>query len=356
MPIQFNCSGCQKSLRVADANAGKQAKCPQCGTVLLIPGPAGVPATAPIPTYVPPPAPTPMAVPTYSPYPTFGPMGNPYQSPVVTRPTRSLSDLQPGELRFVPVWNRTWELFRDNVGTLVLGNVIVLLVILGLYAGIVTIMYLSFGGIPINPAGGPNAQLGGPALGIFSAIMFFFGLFCLWLQGGLLQFYLKCARHGKTRISELFCGADHMVGLFLSSLVTSLLMVALMVGFGAAANALRGVTLDAEPEIAAAAAIIFATVFCCFFTWVSLGVSQVAHLTVDQRVGPLQSIGLSFRLLRGNRLRMLLIIFVSMLVYFAGALALGIGIIFSLPFMMLMLSVAYVALMDPATVAQPERI
>lgn len=360
MPIQFSCTSCNKSLRVADTNAGKQAKCPQCGTVLMIPNAAAAPAAAPIPQYVPPPAPMaapmPMAAPGYAPYGAYGPLGNPYQPPLVTRTTRSLSDIQPGELRVGPVWNRTWELFRDNVGTLVLGNVLVVLVILGLYAGIITMMYLSFGGIPMNGVAGPGAQAGGPALGIFAAIMFFFGLFCLWLQGGLLRFYLKCAQHGKTRLSELFCGAEHMIGLFLSSVLATLLLSGLLLGSGAAVSATYRALLDESPEGAAAAGIGAALFALCINVWVTLGVSQVALITVDQRVGPLQSIGLSFRLLRGNRLRMFLILIVSMLVYFAGALAFGVGILFSLPFMMLMLSVTYVALVDPATVAQPERM
>ncbi len=62
MPIDFACTGCQKTLRVGDDTAGKQAKCPQCGTVLQVPlgstnSPAGF---AP-----PPPAP---GAPAFNPY------------------------------------------------------------------------------------------------------------------------------------------------------------------------------------------------------------------------------------------------------------------------------------------------
>ena len=38
MPIEFRCSVCGKLLRVADGAAGKQAKCPACQAVQLIPG------------------------------------------------------------------------------------------------------------------------------------------------------------------------------------------------------------------------------------------------------------------------------------------------------------------------------
>jgi phage FluMu protein Com len=40
MPIEFHCTNCQKLLRTQDGTAGKQAKCPTCGTILQIPSPA----------------------------------------------------------------------------------------------------------------------------------------------------------------------------------------------------------------------------------------------------------------------------------------------------------------------------
>ena len=37
MPIEFQCSGCGKTLRVQDEHAGESAKCPECDTITLIP-------------------------------------------------------------------------------------------------------------------------------------------------------------------------------------------------------------------------------------------------------------------------------------------------------------------------------
>lgn len=48
MPIQFSCP-CGKKLSVADAHAGKQGKCPQCGQVLTVPVPAAAAASGGIP-------------------------------------------------------------------------------------------------------------------------------------------------------------------------------------------------------------------------------------------------------------------------------------------------------------------
>ena len=37
MPIEFTCTGCQKTLRVSDAAAGKRARCPDCGQIGSVP-------------------------------------------------------------------------------------------------------------------------------------------------------------------------------------------------------------------------------------------------------------------------------------------------------------------------------
>lgn len=50
MSISFSCTGCGRTLKVADELAGRKAKCPQCQTVLYIPeGPAVAVTPAPTP-------------------------------------------------------------------------------------------------------------------------------------------------------------------------------------------------------------------------------------------------------------------------------------------------------------------
>ncbi len=41
MPIEFRCSQCGKLLRTGDDTAGRQAQCPECGTISTVPAPAG---------------------------------------------------------------------------------------------------------------------------------------------------------------------------------------------------------------------------------------------------------------------------------------------------------------------------
>ena len=40
MSIEIQCNGCHSNLRVPDEHAGKQARCPKCGTIQTIPGAA----------------------------------------------------------------------------------------------------------------------------------------------------------------------------------------------------------------------------------------------------------------------------------------------------------------------------
>lgn len=47
MPIEFRCSQCNKLLRVPDETAGQQAKCPECGALMLIPAASPPPSSSP---------------------------------------------------------------------------------------------------------------------------------------------------------------------------------------------------------------------------------------------------------------------------------------------------------------------
>jgi len=49
MPIEFHCTQCNRLLRTPDNSVGKQAKCPECGTVLTVPNvQASIQAPSPI--------------------------------------------------------------------------------------------------------------------------------------------------------------------------------------------------------------------------------------------------------------------------------------------------------------------
>src|SRR5687768_17910710 len=71
MPIEFPCPTCRQQVRTPDAAAGKKGRCPNCGTVVVIPAPVAVimpgslsvAPTKPQPAPLSPPAAAPAALP-----------------------------------------------------------------------------------------------------------------------------------------------------------------------------------------------------------------------------------------------------------------------------------------------------
>src|SRR2546425_359209 len=82
MPIEFRCPQCAKLLRTPDDTAGKQAKCPECGTLTTIPA-----ATARVPS-----PPAPVSVPVAP--PSTPPAGNPFGAFTPTQPSATINPYQ----------------------------------------------------------------------------------------------------------------------------------------------------------------------------------------------------------------------------------------------------------------------
>jgi DNA-directed RNA polymerase subunit RPC12/RpoP len=77
MPIEFRCSRCGKLLRTGDDTAGRQAQCPECGTISLVPN-IGEPNESAIPSLMPLNSGNPFADGATTP---GNESSNPYQSP-----------------------------------------------------------------------------------------------------------------------------------------------------------------------------------------------------------------------------------------------------------------------------------
>ncbi len=124
MAIEFRCTKCNKLLRTADDTAGKHAKCPECGEILVIPAAGAVP-----------PIPTPAAGAGGFPPPTGGPTGgspfgageqpqyqpdsgNPYQSPSPYAPMPTMpggaAEIRPTIIDLGDVMGRAWMIFKEQ--------------------------------------------------------------------------------------------------------------------------------------------------------------------------------------------------------------------------------------------------
>jgi len=98
MAIEFRCPGCNRLLRVGDNAGGRQAKCPECGTILIVPLPAATPAAAPMP------APESRAAPD-----RLSPGGTPPPRPGVPagQPAAGPGEIRPTQIDLGDVYSRT---------------------------------------------------------------------------------------------------------------------------------------------------------------------------------------------------------------------------------------------------------
>jgi hypothetical protein len=137
MPIEFRCTHCQRLLRVADGTEGKRARCPECGSIEVIPaaGPLGedVPRTPPAWAEQAPPEAAPSAARAAYGSPFGAPPGtgadapapgmpppvpegfNPYASPTTSEGPRFQPSAAP---RSGPAWERDGASFRSFFATI----------------------------------------------------------------------------------------------------------------------------------------------------------------------------------------------------------------------------------------------
>ena len=215
MPIQFSCTNCNKQLRVSDESAGKKAKCPQCQTVIQVPAAtaaSGLAGSA---------APTPVAPPPIA--PPFGnspgdAATNPYIAPAAGIPhaKKQASGLPtavgPGE-----VIEYAWNVWKQNLGILVLITFVVLVVNVGF-------------NIVQNIAVFALAQEIGfdAAQGVGFLIAIVGNLIQIFLSIGQAQIVLKLLRGQPAEFAELFGGGS----LFFRALGASIVaLLAILVGF-----------------------------------------------------------------------------------------------------------------------------
>jgi len=72
-----------------------------------------------------------------------------------------------------------------------------------------------------------------------------------------------------------------------------------------------------------------------------LSLSQILLVIIDQRCGPIEALNRSWEYTRGNLLALLGLVLTGMAILFLGYLAVCIGLIFALPFVILMQAVTY---------------
>jgi len=286
MPIEFRCSGCGRLLRTADESAGKQAKCPECGT------------TQPIPHQAPPP------IPLASPPPPAEEF-NAYRSPAAPSappPDAGLGQpVIPTRIDFGELFDETWRIFKLRWGDCLLAFVIFFgcLICLGV---VMTILQVAV-------ASTHDRSL----INLVSSLDTLVRWVCqTWLQTGLIIFTLRIAAGQRARFGDVFAGGPYLLRAIGGGLLVTLIVFA-------------GMLLLIVPGI------IFGLMF-----------SQFLYLIVDQNLGVFDALGVSKQITSGNKLvyfgAMLLVGLVAMV---GTLLTCMLGALVLVPFMILFQTVAY---------------
>lgn len=338
MTIKFSCAKCGKSLSTSDDKAGRKAKCPGCGDVLTVPAP-DAPAEESFEDW----NSSSSGEDEYEDYEDAPPTPAPARRRSRTCPMcgagvsaaartckacgepldgddargRSGTGV-PQSVEVGRVLGDAWEIYKANLGNVV-GSFLANRVLLFAASGLVYLLFatLIFGTMAAMVGNGPPPPDGPPAA--FLAVLFggllviYVGLLCISLVFELawVRFSLLLVRGKQPEVSDAING----FALALPSALP-LFVAGLLLSLGMALLILPGLVL----------LILLA------FLW---------HVLADQKIQGMEAITAAFRLGAANFLPLLLLGLLGGLINLAGMLCLGIGMLFSMPFVSLLFAVAY---------------
>jgi phage FluMu protein Com len=341
MPIEFRCSGCSKLLRTPDASAGKKAKCPQCGAILDVPAEIAdelpvEPASEPPPVESPPPQPFRPSPPEVSP--------NPYVSPTVPAPTPppSFGELQHTTISFDDVFQKSWAVFKTQIGLCVVAAVVYLAIMIpiGALSSIVRVA----GQAQEDPA------LIVVGVAIEQVVGFFANTFFVL---GMLIFGINLMRDGHARVSEIFSAARfYLRGLGLFCIIYliwyGLFILCLL------PPVLLAVATQSGPLVLVVL-LIFGPLALGVTTYALLRMSLASAFLVDQQTGITESLRLSDQFMTGNKFTAFIIWIVAIL---AGTVVACtcVGLVFVVPYLMALLTATIYLLATGQPVYEPSRV
>jgi len=368
MVIEFNCPECNQTLKTQDERAGKSAKCPNCGTPVTVPSPGAeqdeqdeqdeqadpwgsidsdefaeeesAPAEQPF---------------SFSPASTSTPDSvncaicgeqNPAHATNCRACGESLnirsiqSPLRQREVHVGFVFSEAWEIYKDN-----LGISIAAVMVPGLLA-IVALLPLI--GIPAVIAEEADNAVGAILMLVGMGVFF---LIFIYLQLGSKLMLLKIARGLPVGIGDLFkVGKYYIRALLIAFVVASLFSL-----FSCIIFAIGGGLVAAAIEGGGGNELAFVGVIGGYlFLFLILFVMQVAvwpcpYVLIDRDEPGLGSLSTTFKLFKYHWVASLVIIFVGGLINQVGGMACYVGAIFTMPYVEMMMTVAYCQLMGYKT-------
>jgi phage FluMu protein Com len=351
MAIEFRCSQCNQLLRVPETSGGKNARCPKCQALMQVPMPAGGAGFAAPPP--PPPlgggfspqgargfseqAPPPAAgndpfnfmnqgggggggapPPPKNPFGDTGggatPFGgaaggvavNPYASPASAAYQPAAfgpiagSPVVPRPVGVEPILNYAWQLWQQHLGIL-LG-----ITVIGIAVNYAIQIVFTIPQMALQANDQAEAAIAVSLLGslLNQGIQLFLGI-------GMARIALKLARRQRAEFTDLFSGGP----LFLPVLGAYILFnVALTVGL---------------------LLLIVPGIILALMLW------PYYMLIVDQKAGVIESFSLASQVTKNNWGTAFLLAILSIGIFIVGVIALCIGVIFAVPLILMLWTVAY---------------
>lgn len=348
MPIEFRCPACNKLLRTADDKAGASAKCPDCGAAVRVPSAAAeeydVGDGLSDYDFEDAGEREPDVAPRRSRYGAGGPTGAAPSAPAATIPcpmcgeqirassTRCrycgedlISESRGGPTRIDAgeVISTSWEIFKSEMGVCIGG--FVTLIVLLIVAGVVNrlVQTALFGPLAAAPA-----NLGGHLARMFVAVIVSL-LIQSFISAGQHLFFLNVARGTRPEIGHLFSGGPYYIKIFLGTLAIYLLLCIPYISMAYA--------------IFAAQQLIWAATIFVLAAGIFIGLAfwPYQFVTVDKDPAVLEILPRTMRYTSGNWGASLMLFVAAIAFNLLGMIALCIGLLFSVPFTLLMFAVAY---------------
>jgi hypothetical protein len=316
MTIELNSPHSEKFLRTSDDKAGQTAKCPGCGELITIPSAGELVHADPVQAEFADDAPA--GSEERKPCPLCGELilkqarKCRYCGEEIGGGVREDVEKDPNSLELSDVLSASWELFKQHMGVSIGGLVL---------AGILQyIPFLGFGvAVQIADHGGPDAK----PIAIATAVFFFLiGIIVsVYLSCGVTRLYLNIAYDREPRIGDLFSmKINTMLSWLAASLIQTLCMLALIWT-------------------------------CIGPIFLGLMWMPLHWLIVDQQLGPIAALSEAKRLTDGHKLNVFLVMLVGYLIGTAGAMACYVGMLFTMPLMLVIYTMLYVRLKARAGVA-----
>jgi uncharacterized membrane protein len=276
---------------------------------------------------------------------------NPYAPPQAKQEWEPAATATSVPVSIGDVLERTWEIYRDRMG-LCIGVFITYGILFG--GGLVIL------GIVEQAVGDPMDPV--PPLVAVGWMLVFF-LFVLWITLGLMRVMLDIARGREVSTGGLFQGARFLLPTIIAHLLFAL-AVMLMAGVAAFLAAfMTGMMIGAvraRPAVGVLVVLMGVTVAAAYIAVFifSLRLSQFLYLIIDRDVGALDALQISFRITRGHVGMLFVLTILAGLINFCGMMACGVGMLFTTPYILLLMAVAYLALsgqtaVDPYAKGEP---